>query len=502
MKYDVIVIGAGLGGLECAYILSRSGRKVLLLEREPHVGGCLYSYKRGAHWFDTGFHYIGGLDEGQILHSSFEYLGLLNLQWTRLDSVFDKVVLGDRIFKFAQGYKAFVDTLASEFPSERQALETYAAMLKDITEHQPDALNPDIDIPALNFRLFETNAFFRLSAHFKNPLLINVLAGTSLKMELRRDSLPLFTFAHGNASFIESSRRLKGNGSMIAERLEQGIRGNGGTIVLQAEVEKLLDRNGRLSAVKCRNGEVYEGNVVISDVHPAVTLGWLQDSPLVKNVYRRRITELENTFGMFTVSLVLKPGTIEYRNFNYYVYADENVWTFYENNRPVKGILVSWRVPEDGSRYATQIDLLTPMAWSACRKWENTISGRRGGEYEEMKCRMADECITLAERVIPGLRSAVTACYTGTPLTFRDYTLTPRGSAYGVRKDCRHPLTTFLSVRTPVPGLFLTGQNLMLHGLQGVTMTALLTCAEIMGKKAIWKIVNKNGTVNSADATI
>ena len=69
--------------------------------------------------------------------------------------------------------------------------------------------------------------------------------------------------------------------------------------------------------------------------------------------------------------------------------------------------------------------------------------------------------------------------YTSTPLTYRDYTHTPCGSAFGLRKDYRNPLMTMLSPRTPVPNLMLTGQNLMLHGVEGVTMTALQTCEEI-----------------------
>ena len=78
-------------------------------------------------------------------------------------------------------------------------------------------------------------------------------------------------------------------------------------------------------------------------------------------------------------------------------------------------------------------------------------------------------------------------------LTWRDYTLTPDGSAYGVRKDFSNPLLTMLSPRTPIPNLLLTGQNLMLHGVHGVTLTAFHTCAEVLGKEAMWKIVgNKN----------
>jgi all-trans-retinol 13,14-reductase len=94
----------------------------------------------------------------------------------------------------------------------------------------------------------------------------------------------------------------------------------------------------------------------------------------------------------------------------------------------------------------------------------------------------------LAEHVLPGLAAKARAI-SSSPLTWRDYTLTPEGSAYGVRKDFRAPLATMLSPRTPIPNLLLTGQSLMLHGVQGVTMTAFHTCAEVVGKEAIWHIV-------------
>ena len=81
--------------------------------------------------------------------------------------------------------------------------------------------------------------------------------------------------------------------------------------------------------------------------------------------------------------------------------------------------------------------------------------------------------------------------YTSSPLTYRDYTGTPQGSAYGVRKDCGNALGTLLSVRTPIDNLLLTGQSLMLHGVHGVTMTALFTCAALLGRERIWKIIKE-----------
>lgn len=489
MKYDAVIIGSGLGGLECAHILSKAGMSVLLLERGTQAGGCLQSYRRHGLAFDTGFHYVGGLDKGQSLHSAFRHLGLLRLPWQRLDNHFDRVTIGNQTFSFAQGYDAFVETLTVAFPAERDALNKYADMLKQCGEQQFDALNPQTEESSVLSRLFETSAYQYLTETFHDPLLINVLCGTSLKMELRKESLPLFTFAHGNGSFIESSWRLKGDGSLIINSLADGIRMHGGEIICNAEVRELVEKDGKLVHAVCSNGEIYEGTIFISNIHPAVTCNLVKQSSRMKKVYRSRITHLENTFGMFTVSLRIKPQTLRYFNWNQYIYKEPDVWAFHLKNNPVSGVLVSCRIPEDGSKYVQQVDLLTPMNWSECEQWSHTEVGRRGEDYKAMKKRVADECITLAERFIPGLRDRITGCYTSTPLTYRNYTLTPEGSAYGLRKNFRNPMITLLSPRTPIPNLLLTGQNLMLHGLHGVTMTALFTCAEVLGKEPIWNIV-------------
>lgn len=479
MKYDIIIIGGGLGGLECGYILSRTGRSVLILEKESRPGGCLQSYRRRELTFDTGFHYVGGLDEGQSLHAAFRYLGLLDLPWHRLNADgFDRVTIGERTFAFAQGYDAFARRLAEDFPAERVALQRYADLLKRSARQRLSAL-------------MGTSAWQYLTKNFRNPLLINVLSGTSLKMELRQESLPLFTFLHGNSSFIESSWRLKGDSSLIVNALVEGIRAQGGEIICNAKAQELVDRDGQLNHVVCSNGETYEGRLFISDIHPALTCQLVKQSNRMKQVYRNRIANLENTFGMFTVSLRIRPNSLRYFNWNEYIYCRPNVWTFYQENIPVGGVLVSCRIPEDGGDYTRQVDLLTPMTWDKCKAWNDTLVGRRDSEYETMKECMADECITLAERFLPGLRS-MSEYYTSTPLTWRDYTFTPEGSAYGIRKDFRDPLMTMLSPRTPVPNLLLTGQNLMLHGLHGVTMTAFYTCGEVMGQEEVWKILEPN----------
>lgn len=474
MKYDVVIIGSGLGGLICARELARSGRSVALLERQHAPGGCLQSYRRGGMDFDTGLHYVGGLAPGESLHDAFGELGLLSLPWQRLDADgFDRVTIGHETFCLAQGYEHFVKTLAARFPEEREALRSYVKTLHDVA-HSSGA-------EAMGY--IAVNAYDYLNGLFRDPLLVNVVSSAAMRMELRRESLPLFTYAHGLDSYIESSWRLKGSGKLIVNSLVSDIQAAGGEIYCGMEVSQLKEQDGRIVAAHCPNGTTFEGQLFISDVHPQLTFGWLKDSSRLKGMFRRRIAALENTFGLFTASLVLKPGALDYFNHNKYVFRKPNVWTIHENEEGVGGVLISARVPEDGSKHVRQLDLLTPMAWNLCKPWEATTVGRRGETYELQKERIADDCIRLAERVLPGLGNIVERRYTSTPLTWRDYTLTPCGSAFGVRKDCRQPLLTMLSPRTPLENLLLTGQSLALHGLEGVTKTAFNTLDIIKGMK-------------------
>ena len=478
MKYDVIIIGSGFGGLACGHILSKQGKSVLLLERQAQPGGCIQSYRREGMAFDTGLHYVGGLAEGQTMHRLFDMLGLMRLPWYRLDPKgFDLVTIGGDTFALTEGYENFVDTLAADFPKEREALQRYTDMLRKTQELNLSAADVN--------DMQSAGAYEWLTKNFQDPLLVNIVSGNALKMELRRESLPLFTFAHGQSSYIQSSWRLKGDGNMIVRSLTDDINRHGGKLVCRAEEEELIEHDGRIVAARCRNGETYEADIFISDVHPTLTFSWIRQSQVLKNMFRRRMASLENTFGMFTASLTIKESTLPYFNHNKFVYTRPNVWTFYDERDQkgdIGGVMISCRVPEDGSTFTRQIDLMTPIPWDECQQWEDSRVFRRSHAYNTWKEETYARCLALAETVVPGLTDAVESHYTSTPLTYRDYTLTPCGSAYGVRKDYRNLMMTMLSPRTPLPNLLLTGQNIILHGLEGVAMTATHTCKAVLGQ--------------------
>lgn len=486
----VVIIGAGLGGLQCGYILAKNGFDVTVLEQERVVGGCLQSFARRGTLFDTGFHYVGALGEGEALNRLFTYFDLMSLPWKKLDAdCFDEIVIGDKSYPYAMGHNNFYNRLVEYFPHEREGLKNYIALLKRVGEHIFDNLKLKEGEKSLSNTYFAQSAYKFLTETIQDPILRQVLSGASLKMELKADTLPLYTFAQINDSFIRSSWRLMGGGQQLVDKLAHSIERMGGSVITATAVISIVEKDGRVAGVRADNGNFYEADWVISNVHPALTVSLVEEGSMMRPIYRRRIKSLENTFGMFTANILLKKDTVPYINKNIFVHkADTDMWNVRFDR--TESVLVSMPAQPDDVTYTPSIDLLSPMSWQEVVKWADKPAGRRGEDYVTFKQAKTEQCLQLIEHRLPHLRDAIEHIYTSTPLTYHNYTTTNQGCAYGIRKDYDNVIMTMLTPRTPVPGLLQTGQNLNLHGIMGVSMTSLYTCAEILGLETIRKELN------------
>ncbi|MDR3094005.1 MAG: NAD(P)/FAD-dependent oxidoreductase [Bacteroidales bacterium] len=492
-KYDVIIIGSGLSGLECAYILSRKGYHVCVLEQNAHIGGCLQTFRRGKTTFDTGFHYVGGLEEGQSLHALFRYFDLLDLPWQKMDEDgFSEVIIQGKSYMFPSGHERFADKMAEYFPHQRQQIVNYTSFLKKVGENIMNSFQTGVKNDFTASTLLERSAYDFLQNSFDDPLLINVLSGASFTMELCAEKLPLYVFAQINNSFIQSAWRLKGGGSLIAEKLADNIRRMGGEVHTNAKVTRFNEHGGLMKSVCVNNGEEIAGKHFISSMHPALTLSLIPETSNIRNIYRKRINNMENTHGIFTAHLQLKPDTVPYLNRNINIFNGTSPW----NDAGVRSsgttaALVSFQMPKSGGAYTSNIDILTPMLWQEVAQWANG----RGAAYSAFKAQKAEECVHLVSKRLPHLKDSIERIYTSTPLTYRDYTGTYEGSAYGIRKDYSHLVYTLLSPQTQIPNLLLTGQNLNLHGVLGVSMTSFFTCAKWVGMESLIKELENGGPV-------
>ena len=477
MKYDAVIIGSGLGGLLCGTILSKEGYRVCIVEKNAKIGGCLQSMRRNGHIFNTGIHYMGSLGEGQILHQYFKYFGIngkINVQ--QLDANgFEIIRFGDNgsSYPLATG-SGFVDSLAQRFPDEQRALKQHVAKLKDVCMSLP-FYSLDDSFCGLVF----DNTYLGISAKqylcslFKHSRLQRILHSNDLVYGCISDKTSLLLYSLINYSFIESAWRMAGDSEQISRALADGIRASGGTIICNRTVERLTVEKGTVKAAVLHTGEEIEGNQFISGIHPQLTMRMIAKEDIKKS-YRSRIELLQNTDGIFVLHLVLRERSFPFFNSINYLYNRNDTW-------PAKLMMTPTGNEQDG--YIHAVSLLTNMDFTELKTWEHTKVGHRNAAYHELKARKAAQLIELVEQHFPGFSQIIEHQHTSTPLSYRDYTGTTDGSAYGTLKDCNFPLSTMVLPRTGISNLLLTGQSVYFHGILGISLGAAATCSELLGTK-------------------
>ena len=277
--------------------------------------------------------------------------------------------------------------------------------------------------------------------------------------------------------------------SQVASLLTKQIRNNGGKIKCLAEVVKLeMDQEDeKVAFAVLKSGEKIPATSFIASNHPAMLMDMMETNKLRK-AYKTRIVNLENTNSVFILYVVPKKDSFPYLNYNVYSYNGENVWntaTYTQEEWPVSFAFFT-AASSKNEKFSEAISIMAYMDISELKEWDSTFNivsreEDRGKSYNTFKTEKAEKLIDLVEKRFPGFRECISSYYVATPLTYRDYIGTKDGALYGIKKDFRDPLRTFISTKTRIPNLFITGQNLHMHGVYGVTVGAVITAGEIVG---------------------
>ena len=490
-KYDIIILGSGLGGLQCGYVLSKHGYKVGIFEKQHQFGGCLQVFHRKGYTFDTGMHYLGGLGEGEILHKLFNYYAInQNVNLKKLDTnCFDKIVMQDDEFPYAMGYERFIETLSQYFPKERNGITQFIEAIKKIAYASPLYNLQEINSPTFIESDYIKKSVGEFIASFtQDPVLQNVLAGTNPLYAGFPEKTPVYVHALILHSYIKSSWRIIGGSHTIVDSLVHSIRNMGGEIFNHHEITKINCNTEKAVSMETASGETIEADFFISNIHPAKTLE-LIDSHLIRNAFRYRINSMENTTSNFTLYLAFKPNSVPYLNYNHYQYFENSVWhtQHYTPEQWPKSFLYMQQSRAANEAFANSAQVVAFMNFEDVKQWENTTVGKRGQGYLDFKEEKAQKLIARLEKYYPEIKGNIAFYETSTPLTYRDYTGSKEGSLYGILRDCHFPAQTLVSQRTKIPNLFLTGQNINAHGFLGVSIGSIITCAEFLGVNTIMR---------------
>ena len=490
-KYDVVIIGSGLGGLACGSILSREGMSVCVLEQHRIVGGCFQSFRRGGYTLDTGIHYVGSMEEGQTMYQYFKYFGVLDkLNIRRLDvNGFDVIKFSDGMdYPHAMGYENFYETLVERFPHEHKGLKEYCNLLQKVGGVIAPKIMREGKISAGGIEYMGMSIYDEMERMIQDRTLKNVLAGTITQYAGHPNKSSVYEHAMVNHSNIEGAYGFVGGSQHVADAFVDVIKANGGDVFTSSKVTKIHIEGDKVTYVEVNGEERIEAGAVISAVHPSQTMSLLENNNVIKKAYFTRVNALENSYGIFTTYLLMKPNSYKFRNSNFYLYDTPSVWSTHEDclKGEIRTMLLCMQ--DNGqNEYTNVVTLLTPMLASQISKWNDTTLGHRGQEYSDFKEEFAERMIDFACGYFPDLKDSIQSVCTASPLTYRDYTLTPEGTAYGIIKDYHNPVVNHLPSRTKISNLYITGQNLNVHGCIGTAVSAAVTCSEFVGAEYLSK---------------
>lgn len=517
---DVIVIGSGMGGLTTGVMLARNNMKVLLLEQHDVLGGCTHTYTEKGYKFDTGLHYVGG-DISNPRSMTRKIMNLVTdaqVEWADMHGVapfFYDVVADFTGFEFGfRARKQQMLDMIEQFPSQEKGIRQYYQLVRSGER----ALNVLMGLKLMPLWL---NSFLsclpivRKARKMMCQSTLEVVSSLTSNKQLQA----VFCYAFGDLGLPPSqlpwpmyailARHYYSGGSYpvggpdrIAQAAVQVIEKYGGKALVRAPVAQIIIESGRAVGVRmARNNAEIRAPIIISACN-------------VFNTYKRLIAEVDRAplaTCIAAMERALKPSVTHLTLFAGFKGSSHdlklpafNTWfckhleferlcnDFYKLQREdleKDGIAYAFisfpsaKDPESRHQDRSTCHVITESNYEWFAKWEETKHKNRGVEYDAFKEKLSQQLLQLLYMRFPHLKDKLEYCELGTPLSNNFYLNSYHGASYGLAHSSERFLQDWLRYDTPIPGLYLTGQDPCSCGIMGAAMGGFM-CTAVVSKMA------------------
>ena len=503
---DVIVIGAGTGGLTAAVYLAAAGRRVLVVERNDVPGGCGTVFHRDGYAFDVGLHYLGSRADGRpAVEPMLRPLGI-DLAFNALEPV-DMLLIDGQTIPVPTGAEAFRAQLHASFPDEAEAIDRYLDTVLALGTLGGEPPRPRLDDPAsigataragwLLLRHLGSTLGDLLDDVGASPRLAAVLSWLTGTIGVAPDEVSLLMHAAVTVHYLNGAWYPQGGGGVITDRLVRTIGLHGGRVLTGHEVTGIIVADGAVRGVRVHTADGVEelsAPAVISaaDLKHTV-LEWLPPDAVPRR-WRRKVRGYEMAMPLFVVYAAIDRDLAAegFPVTNWLVADGTDLAGMYAAAR--RGVLpddawvwvTSSSLKDPGNRQLapagqTNLQLMTVVP-SQHAFWGLKTGEARGETYQARKQEIRDRAVTLAERAIPGLADTIVYEETATPYTVERYLEVTGGTSYGIAATPDQLLFGRPGPRTPVAGLFLAGASTRAgHGITGVMAGGMQAAAAVAG---------------------
>ena len=473
MQYDVVIIGAGLGGLAAGAKLSKEGKNVLLIEQHHVVGGCATTFKRKGYTFDVGLHELNGLGKNEHLHMLYQDLGAFeHLTFLRVPEFYRLIGAGMDIV-IPDDADQFKDVLVSNFPREEKSIHKYLTSIHKIRDqayripHSPmtsKLLTPLFPLlfPSVVFNMKKSVGEF-LDATTSDESLKLALLANLIYYHDDPYSMSLIFFSIAQSSFLAGAHYVQGGSQKLSDHLASVIIANGGEILTRHLVTRIITEKGKAVGVEYRRNKKGESETmratarhviansaasnVANDLLPEEEatetrkrIAGLRLSPSLLNVYIGFNTTLER-FGVQHYSTILFDDSCKsqrdmHPNFTGDFTKRNFIFVDY-------GQIDSQLAPE-----GTTVGSICTSDYLS--DWEHLSDE----DYKSKKKEVAEILIERLNGTYPGIKDAVDCYEVGTAKTIKRYTMNPGGSVYGFAQIPSQAGKNRLSQESPIENLY------------------------------------------------
>lgn len=499
MNTSCVIIGGGLGGLFCGAFLAKNGIEVTVLEKNAIIGGGLQCFKRNNTFFETGIHTIGGFKPNQTLYKICDYLGIINelkfhhINNTCMDEI--RILDSGKVYHIPSGKDAFTKKLCEYFPNESQNIKAYVKEIFELSE----------EVPLFNLKenrkIIDSHSekFFwsvdRFISHFvQDQELRHILAYMSPLYGGVPGHTPVYIHSLINVLYINGASRFMGGSQQLANALKRVIENNAGNVISNIEVTGCNIHDSRIYKLHTNRNLDFKADYFISAICPSHMLNLFPNGALGK-LYEKRIKEIPYTYSAFSVFIKFKPKSFKFISHTCHIHNTLNdIWGPDSNITNSEPSSLYYLTPADkpNQLFASRMIIINLMNFKEVEQWANSVTGHRCNDYYLWKKQRESKIIKILERIYPGFINLIDSIESASPLTIRDFYHSKDGSLYGFQKDCEDFFLSQLSIKTKLKNLFLTGQNVNLHGICGVPLTAISTAENILGTNSILNQFSNN----------
>ncbi len=508
-KWKCIIIGSGMGGLSAAKFATENGiSPILLLEKHKKIGGLTHEFSRLKKFrFDSGLHYVGETKQGQFSFRLFKWLTHDKLEWIQLPKNFEHFHFPNWSFSFPSDPKELQLKLNSQFPNETKAI---ARFFCDTHKYSKRTLYIQIanSLPSSlrSFFLLVFKPWFKASSftlqqyldkHFENSQLKALLSSQWID----HGAIPSqVSFGYHSIIFQHYKQGAGypiGGAFTIAQHLrseipEDQLQMLGGQLVTQILIE-----NNKAIGVQVKDlisNEIRNefADDVISSAGIFNTFSSLQPETHRK-IFQKDLEKLEDSASAVVAYIGLKtnPQHLGLDGSNHWLFPSEN-HNEALNLQPGEGpIFISTASNVDTQKDSFICQLVSPVLYGHFEQWAELKTRKTEASYQEYKSLILDRLIHRVNTKFPGFSDLIEIKELGTPLTFNHYQNSHRGAFYGVLQNQTKLFSILSQPKSPIPHLYLAGQDSASVGIVGAAVGGIKAAGEIVGKRKMLQFLQR-----------